>query len=131
MIGRCRSINPVMCLCCTMYKKKTIMVRGLTLSRKYTSNISLFPLFFVSWSTRRKSRQGSAARPGRPAPSRCSGPTAARDGARLSAFAEVWLFCPLQYNLPPITLPPLQKTHQPLRPSPCYPQMATSCGPAR
>lgn len=59
-------------------EKRTIMVRGLIIyqkkSRKYTSNISsLFPLSFVSRSTRRRSRQGGAARPGGPAPSRCSG----------------------------------------------------------
>lgn len=102
-----------MCLCwmmdekrtIVMDEKRTIMVRGLILyekkSRKYTTHISLFPLSFVIWNTGRSSSQGAAARPDGPAPSRCSGPAAARDAARLSAFAEVWLFCPLHFQPPP------------------------------
>lgn len=117
-------------------EKRTIMVRGLIIyqkkSRKYTSNISsLFPLSFVSRSTRRRSRQGGAARPGGPAPSRCSGPAAVRDAARLSTFPKVRLFCPPRFATSPHHTPPLQKTHQPRRPSPRCPQMVTSCGPAR
>lgn len=68
--------------------------------------------------------------------SRCSGPVALGDGARLAASCfspRFGSFVHLVYAPPPspITLPPLQITHQPRRSSPRYPQMATSCGPAR
>lgn len=67
--------------------------------------------------------------------SRCSGPVALRDGARLSASCLSPRFGSFVHSFtppppPPITLPPLQITHQPRRSSPRYPQMATSCGPA-
>lgn len=74
--------HQVMCWCSMMEEKRTIMVRVLIIykkSRKYTSNSSLFHLSVAS----RNTRQGGAARPGGPAPSRCSGPAAVRQSPAL------------------------------------------------
>lgn len=72
------------------------MLRGLIIYKKSSNISSLCPLSFVSRSVRR-SRQGGAARPVAPAPSRCS-------GARRCAAPppKVWLFCPPCFQPPPL-----------------------------
>lgn len=96
--------HPVMCWCSMMDEKgkRTIIVRGLIIyqrRRVENTQVPSLPCFLsVLW----VGAPGGAARPGGPAPSRCSGPAAVRDAAQLSTFPKVRLFCPTRFcNLPP------------------------------